>query len=168
MTTFQFLSEFKKLDSILLSIAAKLTRNTEEAKDLVQETAYKAFGNKEKYHLDTNFRAWVLTIMRNIFINQYRRKKRVSPATEPIDDYLFAVESRGVRNDGESRMAMAEMNGMIKSLGSTFSVPFSLHCDGYKYDEIAQELDIPVGTVKSRIFFARKKLRNQLTEMSVI
>lgn len=166
MTAIEFNSEFQRWNTVLLAFANRLTQNAEDARDLLQETAYRAFRNRDKFELGTNFRAWAITIMRNTFINQYRRKKsKKAINTEPIDDMLYTLENRCVGNSGEENITVAELNGLIADLGTTLSRPFMMHHTGYRYEEIAEELDIPIGTVKSRIFFARKKLKDYVEEL---
>jgi len=166
MTATEFSSEFQKWDNVLLAFANRLTKNSDDAHDLLQETALRAFRNKDKFELGTNFRAWAITIMRNTFINQYRRSKsKKAIKTEPIDDMLYSLENRSVGNSGESNITVQELHRLVETLGSNLSKPLLMHFEGYRYEEIGDELDIPVGTVKSRIFFARKKLKGHVKEL---
>jgi len=166
MTATEFSSEFKKWDNVLLAFANRLTKNNEDAHDLLQETALRAYRNRDKFKLGTNFRAWAITIMRNTFINQYRRQKsKKAINTEPIDDILYSLESRSIGNSGESNMTVEELHKLVHTLGSNLSKPLMMHFKGYRYEEIADELNIPVGTVKSRIFFARKKLKGYVNKL---
>ncbi len=166
MTAIEFSNEFEKWNNALLAFANRFTKNAEDARDLLQETALRAYRHKDKFQLGTNFKAWATTIMRNTFINQYRKqtsKKAIN--AEPIDGMLFALENNNaVGNTGEGNITVQELNGLIDDLGQTLSVPFMLFCSGYRYEEISEELDIPIGTVKSRIFFARKKLKGYIEE----
>lgn len=162
MGTVEFSSQFQSLQSKLLPVAYKLTNNYEDARDLVQETALRAFNNKEKFQMGTNFQAWVITIMRNTFINFYRKKRNRKTSCEPTGSFVFETESQTEENLAYSNIMMQELRGMIGSLSQTYSVPFTMFYEGYKYEEIADTLDLPIGTVKSRIFFARRKLREQV------
>jgi RNA polymerase sigma-70 factor (ECF subfamily) len=162
MGTIEFSSQFSDLQKKLIPVAYRLTNNVEDAKDLVQETALRAFNNKEKFTSGTNFQAWVITIMRNTFINFYRKKKNRNTCCEPTGSYVFEKEDQANTNLANSNMIMKELLGMIAGMSDTYSVPFSMFYEGYKYEEIAAHLELPIGTVKSRIFFARRKLRETI------
>ena len=148
----------------LRPFAINLTRDTEAANDLYQETLYKALANKEKYSVGTNIKAWLFTIMRNIFINNYRRKaKQKTIFDHTPNEYLINQNQVTVYNGGESAMRVKEINGAIQALPEIFKTPFLLYFDGYKYNEIADVLHEPLGTIKSRIHFARKLLKEQIS-----
>ena len=165
MTTIEFNQKFESLNSKLFAFAMRLTRNTENAKDLMQETAYRAFNNRDKFKMGTNFKAWLTTIMRNTFINNYRKTKKRSHVNEPLDTFLFAIESSSnVANAAKTNIMLQELNGMFDEIGEAYSKPFLMFYRGYHYDEISDEMKIPMGTVKSRIFFARKKLKALIEE----
>ena len=159
MSTIEFNSHFDELQSRLLPTAYRLTHNLEDAKDLIQETAIRAFNNKDRFELGTNFRAWVTTIMRNTFINIYRKKKGRATSSEPSDSFIFINEGHTEDNAAGSNLMMTELEDIIRNLDITYRKPFLLFYQGYKYEEIAEQMNLPVGTVKSRIFFARKKLK---------
>ena len=148
----------------LRPFAISLTRDTEAANDLFQETLYKAWINQEKYNAGTNLRAWLFTIMRNIFINDYRRKvkQKTIPDSTP-NDHLLSLKQVAVQNAAESKMRIKEINTAIHQLPGIFKTPFLLYFDGYKYNEIADMLHEPLGTIKSRIHFARKLLKEQIS-----
>ena len=147
----------------LKPFAVNLTKDTEAANDLYQETLYKALANKEKYHPGTNIRAWLFTIMRNIFINNYRRraKQRTIFDNSP-NEFLINQKQATVANSAESNIKLKEINGAIQQLPEIFKTPFLLYFDGYKYNEIADALHEPLGTIKSRIHFAKKILQKQI------
>ena len=148
----------------LKPFAINLTRDTEAANDLYQETLYKALANKEKYHTGTNIRAWLFTIMRNIFINNYRRKaKQKTIFDNTPNDYLLNYKQPTVSNDAESSLRIKEINRAVQQLPEIFKTPFLLYFDGYKYHEISEALAEPLGTIKSRIHFARKLLKEQVS-----
>ncbi|PZR21127.1 MAG: RNA polymerase subunit sigma [Citrobacter freundii] len=147
----------------LKPFAINLTRDSEAANDLYQETLYKALANKEKYNVGTNIKAWLFTIMRNIFINDYRRKaKQKTIFDNTSNDYLINLKQASVSNAAESDLRIKEIHAAIHQLPEIFKVPFQLYFDGYKYQEIADVLAEPLGTVKSRIHFARKLLKERL------
>jgi RNA polymerase sigma-70 factor (ECF subfamily) len=147
----------------LRPFAISLTHNPEDASDLFQETMLRALINREKYQFGTNLKAWLYTIMRNIFINNYRRNKKFSKVVSdtPTDVYLYSMNKTAV-NDGISYLHLQEIKSAIDRLPQIFRLSFELHYTGYKYQEIADLLQEPLGTVKSRIHFARKMLVAQL------
>ena len=148
----------------LKPFAVNLTKDTEAANDLYQETLYKALANQEKYNVGTNIKAWLFTIMRNIFINDYRRKaKQKTVFDNSANDYLINLRQASVSNAAESSLRMKEITEAVHQLPEIFKTPFRLYFDGYKYQEIADVLAEPLGTVKSRIHFARKLLKERLT-----
>lgn len=148
----------------LKPFAVNLTRDTEAANDLYQETLYKALANREKYNVGTNIKAWLFTIMRNIFINDYRRKaKQKTIFDSTSNDYLINLKQATVSNAAESDMRLKEIQKAIQELPEIFKTPFLLYFDGYKYNEIAEVLHEPLGTIKSRIHFARKLLKEQIS-----
>lgn len=161
----------REFDEVLLEnadflkpFAINLTRDTEAANDLYQETLYKALANKEKYYTGTNIKAWLFTIMRNIFINNYRRKaKQQTIFDKTPDDYLINMKQASVSNAAETGMRVKEIEAAIQQLPEIFKTPFLLYFDGYKYQEIADVLAEPLGTVKSRIHFARKLLKDRIS-----
>ncbi len=145
------------------AFAYSLTKNVDDAADLFQETAMKIIKNGDKYNVGTNFRAWSYTIMRNIFINNYRKKKRRNLLIDSTDNDFYLNANQGsVTNTGESNMAFDEIMDCVESLSDDFKIPFLMRYEGYKYDEIANELGLPLGTIKSRIHFARKKLKEMI------
>ena len=147
----------------LKPFAINLTRDSEAAQDLFQETLYKALANHEKYHTGTNIKAWLFTIMRNIFINDYRRKSKQKTIFDNTpNDYLLDYKQSTISNDAESDMRLKEVRKAVEELPEIFKTPFKLYFDGYKYNEIADALAEPLGTIKSRIHFARKLLKEQI------
>lgn len=163
MSTLEFYHQFDQLTSSLESFAYNLTKNTEASQDLYQETAFRAIKNKDKFRPGTNFKAWLFTIMKNIFINNYRRRKKANTLFDSTDNNFFLNSGeRKVSNDGESNIMMKELNTMLDRLDDSLRVPFTMYYDGFKYQEIADELSLPLGTVKSRIFFARKELKDMI------
>ena len=119
----------------------------------------RAFTNRRKFEMGTNFQAWVITIMRNTFINFYRKKKNRNTRCEPTGSFVFEKTLVPAENEGDSNIMMKELMGMLNQLSDTYKVPFEMFFEGYKYEEIGVQLNVPVGTVKSRIFFARQKLK---------
>ncbi|MEM9918080.1 MAG: RNA polymerase sigma factor [Bacteroidota bacterium] len=161
MSTVEFTNRFDQMANLLQSFAYNLTKNTEDAKDLFQETAFRAITNRDKFRPDTNFKAWLFTIMKNIFINNYRRRVKANTIMDSTDNmYYINSGSTIVANRAESDIMMKELGRMINELDDSTRIPFLMHYQGFKYQEIAEELNLPLGTVKSRIFFARKELKD--------
>ncbi len=163
MSGIEFNTRLDQMSQMLNAFAYNLTKNVEDAKDLYQETAFRAITNRDKFLPGTNFKAWMFTIMKNIFINNYRKKVKANTIFDSTDNqYFINSTSTMVRNEGESNIMMQELNGMVDALDASVQVPFVMHYEGYKYQEIADELHLPLGTVKSRIFFARKELKEKI------
>ncbi len=166
MTPIEFTQGFNQFQTTLYAFAVRLTKDENDAQDLLQETAYKAYKYRNMYQPRTNLRAWLMTIMRNTFINGYRQKKRRQVLNDGTsNDFLIDAGTPTVRNAGESAVTAEEITRLIDLLEDWVKVPFLMYLQGYKYDEIAQKMGIPLGTVKSRIFFARKKLQYAIQEM---
>jgi RNA polymerase sigma-70 factor, ECF subfamily len=163
MTVLEFDNSFNKMATLLHSFAYNLTKNSEDSKDLFQETAFRAMTNRDKFSDGTNFKAWLFTIMKNIFINNYRKKIKANTIIDGTDNQYY-INSMSVSNPNmaESDMMMQELNKMVVELDSSVQVPFVMHYQGFKYQEIADDLKLPLGTVKSRIFFARKELKDKI------
>jgi RNA polymerase sigma factor (sigma-70 family) len=148
----------------LKPFAFTLTRDNETAKDLMQETLFRALANKEKYNVGTNIKAWMYTIMRNIFINDYRKKSRQNTMFDSTpNDFLLNHNQTAVANAAEVTLKLKDIQAAIHELPEIFKHPFVLYFEGYKYNEIATLLNEPLGTIKSRIHFARKLLKEQMS-----
>ena len=152
------------LQSNLFSFAYKLTADSEEAHDLLQDTTLKALDNEAKYSDNSNFKGWLFTIMRNIFINNYRRTVRERTVIEGTEDLYQLNFQQPTNSTPEGTYAVNEITQIIDSFSEDYRKPFSMYVAGYKYEEIAEILDIPLGTVKSRIFTTRQKLRSILKD----
>ena len=165
MSNIEFKQRFYQMTAILQSFAYSLTKNNEDARDLYQETAYRAMTNLEKFRPGTNLKAWLFTIMKNIFINNYRKKVKANTIMDSTDNMHYINSgSITISNQGDSNIMMKELSGMIEKLDDSIRVPFLMHYHGYKYQEIADYFDLPLGTVKSRIFFARKELKEMINK----
>ena len=158
-------TDFRKLllaqQAHLLRYARSLTTNREDANDLLQETFLRALTFQASYQEGTNLRAWVFTIMRHTFINHYRRNARRNTTFDTTDNQIM-LNNRPSEQETDELATYNEMNSAIDGLSEDFRVPFTMHAQGFKYREIADKLDLCIGTVKSRIFFSRQKLMQLL------
>lgn len=160
MKTDVFQTNLMDLQDNLLNFAYMLTSNRDDAYDLLQDTTLKAIDNRDKYADNTNFKGWVFTIMRNLFINNYRRASRAATMIDTTDNlYHLSLSQDSGLDSPEGSIAATEITTAINDFSDEYRLPFTMHVEGYKYQEIADELNLPVGTVKSRIFFARKQLK---------
>lgn len=161
----EFESRLLDLQSNMLNFALTLTSNREEAKDLLQETTLRALDNQEKYYENTNFKGWVFTIMHNIFVNNYRRIARSQTMIDQTENlYHLNMPQDSGFDSPEGSYTISEIKRVINGFSDEYRIPFTMHVSGYKYEEIAQQLKLPIGTVKSRIFFARKRLQEMLAD----
>ena len=153
------------IQSNLLNFAYMLTSNRDDAYDLLQDTTLKVLDNEAKYVDNVNFKGWVFTIMRNIFINNYRRQVRSATVVDTTEDlYHLNISQESGLTTPEGSFAAKEISVAINSFTEDYKVPFTMYNAGYKYSEIAEKMDLPLGTVKSRIFFARKRLQGMLKD----
>ena len=160
-----FKNNLMNLQGNLLNFAYMLTSNRDDAYDLLQDTTLKALDNQEKYIENTNFKGWVFTIMRNIFINNYRRVARSATIVDQNEElyHLNLSQDSGLETP-EGAFGANEITDAINAFPDEYRIPFSMHVAGYKYNEIAEKMDLPLGTVKSRIFFASKKLQERFSD----
>jgi RNA polymerase sigma-70 factor (ECF subfamily) len=163
-TSFDF--QLVRLRQPLYYFALSLTKNDADAEDLLQETLLKALLYKSKYIDNTNLKGWLCTIMKNIFINEYRRKSRNQTVSDesPEGKGLSKLEStKGSYPD--TMYQVQEITTAVDRLGEEYKMPLNLYFEGYKYKEIADIMHLPLGTIKSRIFLARKQLQGPLGEL---
>lgn len=169
MTTLEFSYSLTKLSTSLKPFALKLTRDMDDANDLLQDTMVKAFTNKDKFTDGTNLKAWLYTIMKNTFITNYQRMIRRGTFVDTTENLHFlnsgsAVIENGVFGD----FTMKDITKAIDKLDEVYKSPFLMHYRGFKYHEIAVKLNIPIGTVKNRIHIARKILKDDLKVYTTI
>ena len=160
-----FENKLLSLQSNLLNFAYLLTSNRDDAYDLLQDTTLKALDNEDKYVDNVNFKGWVFTIMRNIFINNYRRAGRAATVVDTTENlyHLNLCQESGIETP-EGAYGVNEISAAIDEIADEYRIPFVMHVQGYKYNEIADKMNLPLGTVKSRIFFARKRLQEMLKD----
>jgi RNA polymerase sigma-70 factor (ECF subfamily) len=165
MTAIEFNHQLMSMQPKLGFFAKSLTADSEDAKDLMQETLYKALTNRDKFQGDKNLKAWVFTIMKNTFINNYRRNVRSNTMIDTTDNQFFLNLGTGnVFQTPESSHSEKEIRKAISELPEDYRIPFEMHTKGYKYKEIAEYLDQPLGSIKSKIFFARRRLMEKLQD----
>ena len=169
MNQLQFNQQLNDYSSSLKSFALNFTKDMDDANDLVQDTMLKAVTYYSKFKEGTNLKGWLFTIMRNTFINNYRRMVKTNTLITQSDEITYANLHYSATNNGvESKFVMKDINKALASLAPEYYVPFMKYFEGFKYHEIAEELNIPIGTVKTRIHVARgilkKYLKNYATD----
>lgn len=165
MRTANFAQDLLSVQTELLNFAYKLTADREEANDLLQETSLKALDNEDKYTAETNFKGWIYTIMRNIFIDNYRKALRDQIYVDQTDNQFYLNQNIDIEGDStEGSYDLKEMRRIVNALPKEYRIPFSMYVSGFKYREIADKLGLPLGTVKSRIYFTRQKLQEELKD----
>lgn len=165
MATSNFSDRLLALQDNLKSFAYTLTANRDDAEDLLQDTTLKALDNQDKYYENVNFKGWVFTIMRNIFINNYRRIVRNQTMVDQTEDlYHLNLPQDSGFDTPDGSYTVNEIMTAINKFSPEYKIPFSMHVAGYKYQEIADKMGLPLGTVKSRIFFARQRLQEYLKD----
>ncbi len=163
MTQIEFSSLVEREANPLKNYALQLTRNAEDANDLVQETMLKAFTYHSKFMEGTNLKGWLYTIMKNSFINNYRRILKRKTFLDSTDNMFFLdAPTHVAENDGETKFLKRDLELAIEALPHDLKKTFTMNNKGFKYHEIADILQIPIGTVKTRIFVARRILRKKL------
>lgn len=163
MTALEFNYSLSQAFKTLKPFAIKLTRDIDDAKDLLQDTMVKAFINKDKFADGTNLKAWLYTIMRNTFITNYQKEVKKKTFIDSTDSlYYLNSGTYTTHNQAYNTFAGEEIAYAMSEVDDLFRVPFMMYFKGYKYNEIADNLDIPIGTVKNRIHIARKLLKEKL------
>lgn len=163
MTAIEFNTRILREKLSLKNFALSLTHNSDDALDLLQDTYVKAITYREKFEESTNLKAWLFTIMKNTFINNYRRSVKTKELMSKGDEVaLNRAFKQNSYDHSESRLSAKEIIKRIEGLEDQYKVPFTRYYNGYKYEEIAHEMQLPLGTVKSRIFIARKQLMDAL------
>ena len=167
MKSLSFRKDLVGVQEELLRFAYKLTTDREEANDLLQETSLKALDNEDKYTPDTNFKGWMYTIMRNIFINNYRKSLREVDMTDSTYNLYAQTMTEGEEGYRfETFYDLKELYKVINAVPEDLKKPFMMFVAGFKYREIAEKMDLPVGTIKSRLFLIRKRLQQDLKDFS--
>ena len=155
-----FEEELLKIQDALHRYAYMLTKDRENANDLTQDTMVKILDNRGKYISENNFNGWAYTIMKNIFLNNYHRNCRINSLVESYNEpYSLNLPYESGFVAQERNYTLKDINQTIASLPNEYRIPFSMYTIGYKYEEIATQMHIPLGTIKSRIYYTRKKLQ---------
>ncbi|MFY7789052.1 MAG: RNA polymerase sigma factor [Thermoflexibacteraceae bacterium] len=159
----EFSDNLNELSVALKPFALKLTRDVEDANDLLQETMLKAYTHLDKFTEGTNMKAWLYTIMRNTFITNYQRMMRRNTFIDTTENLHYINSSESItQNMAFSAFTMQDIERAITAVEDTYSTPFIMHFRGFKYHEISEKLKIPIGTVKNRIHIARQELKDKL------
>lgn len=162
---FDFNQEVISAQPSLKRFALKFTGNEDDALDLLQDTMLKSFSYRDKFQETTNLKAWLYTIMKNTFINNYRKAVRANTISDSTDEgYFINQTDRSDQNHPQTKYNHKELTQVVSDLEDTYRVPFMMYFNGYHYKEIADHLDLPIGTIKSRIFLARRKLMLSLPD----
>lgn len=163
MTKSEFSYSLNLHSKYLRPFALRLTKDSDDANDLLQDTMLKAYTNREKFSDGTNLRAWLYTIMKNTFITQYQRMLRRSTFVDTTENLHFLNSGyTTIENSAMGTFTLKDINHSIKNLEDTYRIPFTMYFHGFKYQEIADKLELPIGTVKNRIHLARKLLKDDL------
>ena len=163
MTAIEFGYAINNMTKSMKPFALKLTKDMEQANDLIQETVLKAFSNREKFAEGTNLKAWLFTIMKNTFITNYQRMVRRKTFIDTTENLHFINSTDNIaQNSAYGNFAMRDIVRQVEKLNDVYKMPFMMHFRGFKYHEIADKLEIPIGTVKNRIHIARKELKSAL------
>ena len=163
MTAIEFTSQLASLRATLQTFTGRFTHDRDESLDLVQDTMLKALLYRDKFRTDTNLKGWLFTIMRNTFINNYRRNRRSRSANDFTNDHsILNLADEYTFNRPQESMEFKEIWRNVNALRDELIIPFKMHTSGYKYHEIAKHLNIPIGTVKNRIFHARQEIQKKL------
>jgi RNA polymerase sigma-70 factor, ECF subfamily len=163
----EFQQQLIGLRQQLYYFALSLTKDRDNASDLLQESMMRALTYRDKFRDNTNFKAWIYTIMKNTFINDHRRDKRTKALMDSVERERNTVSRVQMPNSPDSSVKMSEIQRSLDKLDPAFREPFNMHHAGFKYHEIAEELKIPIGTVKSRIFQARQRLMEMLSDKHI-
>lgn len=165
----QFDTYFRQNAKALFSFAFKLTKNKMDADDLVQETAIKAYKNFDKFSQGSSFKNWTFTILKNTFISKYRKRKKSKVVSQSVEELEYAIEPTFmVLEEASDKKVVRSIKKCINQLSTKSQKPFTMYINGYQYEEIATGLDIPLGTVKSRINYARKKLKSMILDRRIL
>ena len=168
IAAFQAETDITQYERMLRPFAFNLTQNREESEDLIQDTFCRALANQDKFTEGTNIKGWLFTIMRNIFINNYRKRQRGHAVLDSTENQFLLNSTYKTEKNGSEGIFLGEaIKRAMDEISEDFTGPFMMHFNGFQYIEIAEKFNLPLGTVKSRIFFARKELQIRLKNMGI-
>lgn len=168
MTAIEFNRSIQHETQALRHYAYQLTKNSEDTNDLLQDTMLKALTYQSKFSDGTNLKGWLYTIMKNTFINNYRRKQKRNTFIDQTDnDYYLNSNSHATKNLAEKKFVLNDIEKAVDELPVNLKKPLTMNSCGFKYHEIADILHVPIGTVKTRIFVARKQLQTKLSGYAI-
>lgn len=144
--------------------AYRLTRNYDDAQDLLQSTLLCALKSVGMYTEENNISGWLYTIMRNIFFNTTRHSGRCCCMGKEDIERMMQLGENALNDNAEIAFDMSDIQRAIDTLDRPYKIPMSLYLSGYKYQEIAEKMGIPLGTVKSRIHASRVQLQETLKD----
>jgi len=149
----------------LYNLALRMTQNKQDAEDLVQEASLRAYRNFDKFMPGTNFKAWIMTILRNIYINQYRKriKEPMKIEFEEVEDFVGLPEITSAQEEIFNETIKSSIDKLPEELRTTLT---SFYVDGFSYKEIAKIMNCPIGTVMSRLYTARQILKRHLARFA--
>lgn len=163
MTAVEFNHQIASLQSTLELFTRRFTNDQQESEDLIQDTVLKALTYRDKFTRNTNLKGWLYTIMRNTFINKYRKAQRAKTTYDDTEElYYLNVPDNYTFHSPDTTYEYKDIMKCVNDVKDDLLVPFKMHTEGYKYHEIADKLEIPIGTVKNRIFHARKEIQKRL------
>jgi|TARA_B110000238_G_C16031000_1_gene397530 RNA polymerase sigma-70 factor (ECF subfamily) len=167
MSTLELNNMLVQYQNPLRFYALKLTADEEQANDLLQDTNIKALLNKDKIESSISLKSWLYTIMKNTFINQYRRSVKLTEIKTNIKHQAYlSFPTSTLFLPADKTIAIQDIKKEIKLLKKDYRIPFQMKLEGFKYKEIADHMEINIGTVKSRVFHARKELMSKLKEFN--
>ena len=149
----------------LYNFAYRLTRNREQAQDLVQEAALRGLKSYHKFTEGTNFKAWIFTILRNVFINEYRQKNRepLQVNYEEAENFISLPEFTGFEEELFSETLQQSLNQLSEELRTTLLL---FYVEELSYKEIAKVMKCPIGTIMSRLFMARQCMKKKMIQLA--
>jgi RNA polymerase sigma-70 factor (ECF subfamily) len=166
MTALEFNNHILGYENNLRKFAISLTSDIDDASDLVQETYLKAFSYKDRLANYSNLKSWMFSIMKNTFINNYHRSSRIASSIDSSAQFnLMNNYDDAGRAAPDSIFSESEIMNAVEKLDDKYKIAFKMHLAGYKYKEIAEELNLNIGTVKSRIFNARQLLMGAFEDL---
>lgn len=170
MEAIEFANEVSHVLPLLKRQALRLTLKKDAAEDLLQETFLRAYDQRNKFKQGSNLKAWLFTLMRNIFINNYQRMVRRNTFLDSTDLQFYLNNGSAKESESymESSFSRKDLKLALKKINRDQRRPFLMYFSGFRYNEIAEKLQLPLGTVKTRIHNARLELKKMLREYNAV